>query len=243
MHHCSIYDNVWWVSNSLTIKSRSTCLMCSHCAQTLQVKKTLPVAWVGHWKLSIKIHLKALRQPCLLATMLTSHKFVLPHLLNLQKTKQNKIETLSHTDSMTSWMVTVWRVRFAEIIRGMPTTFTSDNLIANLSNSKVPCSAVAISHISHSHRCLVAVAFSDAVSVAWHGEQKVTDGEESALGLASTVLKAWVGPTNIFDMLEIHQTVWWPGREQIISSWQNQIWPELWDKLCKYRACVNRMDW
>lgn len=27
---------------------------------------------------------------------------------------------------------------------------------------------------------------------------------------ASTVLKAWVGLTNIFDMLGIHQTVWWP---------------------------------
>lgn len=73
----------------------------------------------------------------------------------------------------------------------MLATFTSDNLVANLSNSKVPCSAVAISHIScHiSYQRLVAVAFSDAVFVTWHGDQKGTDGEESTLGLASTVQK------------------------------------------------------
>lgn len=51
----------------------------------------------------------------------------------------------------------------------MLATFTSDNSVANFSNSKVPCSMAAISHIS-SYQRLVAVAFSDAVFVAWHGE-------------------------------------------------------------------------
>lgn len=68
----------------------------------------------------------------------------------------------------------------------------SDHLIANLSDSKVPC-------ISYQH--LAAMEFSGAVFVVWHGEQKVTDGEKSALGSASTVQKC--GPTNIFDVLEI----------------------------------------
>lgn len=129
-------------------------------------------------------------------------------------------------------MVTVWHVRFAEIIRGMLATFTSDNLIANLSNSKVPCSAVAISHISLS-----------VISVLrpWNFQTPcLSPGAASKKPLMvrnPLLARPWLcqslsRPNQHFWRVGNSSDCLMAGREQIIHSWQNQIRPELWNKLC-----------
>ncbi len=106
--------------------------MCSHC-MCESGRADRP----RYWHLSIKICLKAQRQVCLLAAILTKAEaccldnFCNPMCRNLWK---NNVP--AHMDSQMAcnwWTITLWLVHFAERIGGKLATFTVVNLIASIS--------------------------------------------------------------------------------------------------------------
>lgn len=154
-----------------------------------------PRLWYSHCTCkkgpSIQIHLKDLRQVCLLATNLTRQKFEQSCVPKPLKAEEAPV----HMDSQMAWKT--WTVRpahFADRIGLRLATFTTVNLTANASYAKVPRCAVAISYINLTE----SLCLSPGPGAVW--QKKALKAGESVHGSGSSVRETKSQPAKITDI-------------------------------------------